>query len=128
MVMHRPWCLPLRESQAGIGRPHLDVPAGHTRFQHRELAVAGIGALSGQGVELPQVHGAGQDAAVEVSLAELRPQMRAAVLVGPYLTMDVEQDDLRPGHLNGDDLPFPEILLRHDWMPGHRSSLPAVPS
>jgi signal transduction histidine kinase len=76
------------------GRQYLDLAVPHPRAEHRELAVARIGALAGQRVELPQVVHAGQRVTVKASLAELETQMGAAVLEGPDLACHVEQDDL----------------------------------
>ncbi len=92
------------------GRQYLDLALDHPRAEHRELAVARICALAGQRVELPQVVHAGQRGPVKASLAELETQMRAAVLEGPDLACDVEQDDLLPAQLDPGQFSLPEVF------------------
>src|SRR5205807_4019145 len=69
----------------GARRQYLDLARPHPGAEHGQLAVAGIGALAGQRVELPLVVRAGQRAPVKVALAELETQVVAGVLDGPDL-------------------------------------------
>ena len=63
-------------------REYLDLARPHPGAEHGQLAVAGIGALAGQRVELPLVVRAGKHAPVKVALGELETQVGTAVLEG----------------------------------------------
>src|SRR5690349_19164502 len=94
-------------------REYLDLARPHPGTEYGQLAVARIGALAGQRVELPLVVRAGKRAPVKVALAELETQVGKAVLEGPDLAPGVEQDNVLRAQPDPRQLSFPEVVDRH---------------